>query len=160
MKKFAAMLTAVLLILCLAACAVETDSDINAPLPDEMSFMELNAELVKSAPSTALVIIYGERFINPEPNTEIPCHELTDAANAEKIMLTAVADSTRVQITDDRGSELWSGNLDSGESVMFSIEIPEQGGCGLTLQKGESAAFSMEINRRTIDTKGWIYVVE
>lgn len=160
MKKIIAILTAVLLLVCLVACGAGTDSDINAPLPNEISFEELNANLMQSAPSTALAIIYGEEFIPAELSSEIPCHELSNAASAEKIMLTVVADNTKTQITDEHGNELWSGSLSMGQSIMFTAEIPEQGGCSLTLQKGEDDAFSMEINRTTIDPQGWIYVVE
>ena len=149
-----------MLLLCVAACDMLTESEINALLSNEMSFEELNSELVGLAPSTSFAIIYGESFVGHEASAEIPCHELSAASDTQKIVVTAVADDTKLLITNEDGNVLRTETLNAAQSSMFRVEIPEQGGLILTLQKGEDNAVSMEINRSTIDLKGWVYVVE
>lgn len=157
MKKFIALLAALFLIICLASCG--QPQDLTAPLPGEGGFDALNEQLVESAPSTAYAIIYGEGVIPAELTGQKDVVELPHSVQEGKIMLVAVADNTKYEITDEQSNILWSGALNSGEAAILIMDIPEDDGCRLFIEKGGESVYS-DINLKTIDPAGWIYIVE
>ena len=158
MKKSIALLTALFLIICLASCG--QPQDLTAPLPGEGGFDALNEQLVQSAPSTAYAIIYGEDIIPAELTEQKDVIELPHSDEAGKIALTAVADNTKYEIADESGNILWAGELNSGETAIIIMnKIPADGGCRLLIEKNGKSVYS-DINLKTTDPAGWVYVVE
>jgi len=158
MKKSIALFISLFLIICLAACG--QPQDLTEPLPGEGDFDTLNAQLVQSAPSNAFAIIYGEGFVPAEVIEEAEVNELPHSDESGKIILAAVADNTGYEIADESGNILWADELNSGETAIIIMnKIPADGGCRLLIEKEGKSVYS-DINLKTVDPAGWVYVVE
>lgn len=98
---------------------------------DTMTDIEGNAF---AAPANALCVLYNQSYADFGGLYSLPFYEVSDGAEAQWVLLTAVEDGSYFWLQDQEGycAEDF-GYLDAGDSVVLRCDIPESGGMYLQI---------------------------
>ncbi|MDO4733514.1 MAG: hypothetical protein Q4B50_08405 [Bacillota bacterium] len=125
---------------------------------ESMNTLEYNAF---SAPAGSLLVLYDETYVDFDHFTDILFYDISDGPNSCNLILSSVADGTRVWL-EDHGSVVGDfGTLHAGDSVKFRVGLPNESS-GLLLcftVNGEDYHFDLfQGNLGFYD--GWSYIIE
>ena len=123
---------------------------------DTMTDIEGNAF---AAPGNALCVLYNQSYADFGDLYSLPFYEVSDSAEAQWVLLTAVEDGSYLWLQDQEGycAEDF-GTLDAGDSILVRLDIPESG--GLILQISTSLGdYCYELTRDSLTmVDNWGYI--
>ena len=126
---------------------------------DSMGYFEGNAF---AAPPEALFVLYGENaymeYID-ESFEIVPHYNLSsNDSNSKKILITAVLDNTLFWYEDENSAEVWSENLNAGESVVLKVDVPETAKEVLCININDEVTYYYEISTDTVYADECYYI--
>lgn len=117
-------------------------------------------QMAKDAVDGTLLVMYGDEFLEMGVYAELPHYNYSqNGQNSHNILITAICDDTEIYVADKDGEQNFVDYLDSFESMVIRIDIPEitEQYLGIWVN-GEY--FTYDINRDTIDVADWIYLTK
>lgn len=123
---------------------------------DTMTDIEGNAF---AAPANALCVLYNQSYADFGDLYSLPFYEVSDSAEAQWVLLTAVEDGSYFWLQDQEGycAEDF-GYLDAGDSMVFRCDIPESGGMYLQMSTSQGDyCYELTVDSITM-VDGWGYI--
>jgi hypothetical protein len=122
-----------------------------------MDYLEGNAF---SAPEKALLVIYGDSFLNMEEYGYLPIYEISTSAHSRKVLITAVLDHTHFWYEDIDGYTVWEETLNAGESVILQVDVPEKANEYLWFNINDEVAYCCGIDQTIVIQDDFMYITE
>lgn len=121
---------------------------------DTMTDLEGNAF---AAPENAVLVFYGDAYLDMEQWQQIPIHILEDDPDARQILVSCTLDHIPVWIEQDGVEVAQLGSMLAGESVIVQLRYPESGGAHLCFEFDSEVRY-IELDHSTLPLSEWTYI--
>ncbi|MBQ2996549.1 MAG: hypothetical protein IJE22_04865 [Oscillibacter sp.] len=111
-----------------------------------------------AAPENAMVVLYNQNYDDFSQYYTIPGYTVSDGANSQYVLVTAVLDGTYLWLEEDGFCAEDFGTLDAGESIIIWLDVPETGGPNLQIES-KLGEYYYELNQSNlIFNENWNYI--
>ena len=111
-----------------------------------------------SAPENAMVVLFNHNYDDFSQYYTIPGYTVSDGANSQYVLVTAVLDGTYLWLEEDGFCAEDFGTLNAGESILIRLDVPENDGPNQQIESPLGGYYYELTQSNLIFNENWNYI--